>query len=103
MDNLTTFALLIHHNEQINMATLQPESQTQRHEMLLSMREKALALVEQVESEELLAEVIGLLSGSPLPCAYSHEQMEESLREAEIDFQNGHQVSHSSICERYGI
>ena len=104
MNNLTTFALrIIHNNEQINMSTMQPESQTQRNETLLSMREKALALVEQVESEELLAEVIGLLCGSSLPCAYSHEQMEESLREAENDFQNGRFVSHSSICERYGV
>lgn len=38
-----------------------------------------------------------------VPCTYSHEQMEASLLEAENDFQNGHYVSHTSICERYGV
>lgn len=37
------------------------------------------------------------------PCAYTHEQMEASLLEAEDDYQNGRFVSHSSICERYGV
>ena len=36
-------------------------------------------------------------------CAYTHEQMEVSLLEAEDDYQNGRFVSHSSICERYGV
>ena len=85
------------------MTTKDHESQTQQFQSLLSMRKRALALVEQTESEELLAEVIGLLGGSQLPCSYSHEQMEEALREAEADFQNGHFESHSSICEHYGV
>lgn len=37
------------------------------------------------------------------PCVYSHEQMEESLWKAEVDFQEGRYLSHSSICERYGV
>jgi DUF1680 family protein len=37
------------------------------------------------------------------PCVYSHEQMEEALREAEADYQEGRYLSHSSICERYGL
>ena len=37
------------------------------------------------------------------PCVYSHEQMEESLRDAEADYQEGRFMSHSSICERYGV
>lgn len=37
------------------------------------------------------------------PCVYSHEQMEESLREAEAEYKDGRYVSHSSICERYGV
>jgi hypothetical protein len=36
-------------------------------------------------------------------CVYSHEQMEESLQEAEMDYQEGRYLSHSSICERYGL
>jgi len=35
--------------------------------------------------------------------AYSHEQMQTSLIEAEKDYQNGRYVSHASICERYGV
>ena len=60
-------------------------------------------LVSQTESEELLAEAIAILRGMPLPCTYTNEQMEMSLREAEADYQNGNFVSHSSICERYGV
>lgn len=97
MNNLTTFALNnIHFKTQLDMAMRQDET-------IMSLREKALSLVERAESEELLAEVIGLLSGSSLPCAYSHEQMEASLQEAETDFQNGNFVSHSSICDLYDI
>ena len=41
--------------------------------------------------------------GSSLPCAYTHQKMEASLRQAEADFQNGDYVSHSSIKARYGV
>lgn len=102
MNNLTTFALTnICNKGQINKAMKQQNPQSS--ETVLSLREKALSLVGQTESEELLAEVIAILSGVPLPGAYSHEQMEASLIEAENDFQNGQYVSHTSICERYGI
>ena len=37
------------------------------------------------------------------PCVYSQEQMEEALREAEADYQEGRYVSHFSIRERYGL
>lgn len=103
MNNLTTFALdLILYKGQLNMTTTQQETQTPKLEKLSGLRKRALELVEQEESEDLLAEVIGVLSGAQLPCSYSHEQMEAALREAEIDFQNGRYVSHSSICDRYG-
>ena len=101
MNNLTTFALRFIPNNELNMTT--QGSQNQHCETLLSMREKALALVENAESEELLAEVIAILSGSSLPCAYTYEQMEVSLQAAETDFRNGNYESHSSICERYGV
>lgn len=101
MNNLTTFALRFMPNDEFNMTT--QGSQTQQCETLSSIREKALALVESTESEELLAEVIAILSGSSLPCVYTHEQMEVSLQAAETDFQNGNFESHSSICERYGV
>lgn len=72
-------------------------------DVLLSLRKKASALVSQSESEELLAEAVAILSGRPLPCAYSREQMANALREAESDYSNGRFISHSTICERYGV
>lgn len=84
------------------METLQ-EKEVQAHELLVALRNKVLALVSQSESEELLAEAVAILSGRPLPCAYTHEQMESVLREAEADYQNGDFESHSAICERYGV
>lgn len=103
MNNLTKFALRFIPNNELNMTKKTQGSQTQHYETLLSMREKALALVESAESEELLAEVIAILNGSSLPCAYTHEQMEVSLQAAETDYQKVNFESHSSICERYGV
>lgn len=77
--------------------------QIQGHDVLIALRQRALLLVSQSESEELLAEAVAILSGRPLPCAYTHDQMEAALREAETDYQKGRFVSHSTICERYGI
>ncbi len=87
-----------------NMETLHDTlPQIQGHEALIALRQRASLLVSQSESEELLAEAVAILSGRPLPCTYTHEQMESALLEAEKDYQNGRFVSHSSICERYGI
>ena len=85
------------------MDTLQQNKQNRLPDSLLNLRKRAVSLAEQVESEELLAEAVAILSGMPLPCAYTYEQMESSLREAEADYQNGRHLSHSSICERYGV
>ena len=79
------------------------EKEVHAHDLLVELRNKVLALVSQSESEELLAEAMAILSGSPLPCAYTHEQMVSVLREAETDYQNEDFVSHSVICERYGV
>ena len=84
------------------METLQ-EKEVQGRDLLIALRNKVLALVSQSESEELLVEAMAILSGRSLPCAYSHEQMLSVLREAEADYQNGDYVSHSAICERYGV
>ena len=85
------------------METVQELSHSKNHDTLVALRQRVSLLVSQTESEELLAEVVAILSGMPLPCAYTYEQMEMSLREAEADYQNGNYVSHSSICERYGV
>ena len=73
------------------------------YDAIVALRQRASLLVSQTESEELLAEAVAILSGMPLACAYTYEQMESSLREAEADYQSGNFVSHSSICERYGV
>jgi hypothetical protein len=85
------------------METTQEKTHSRNFDALLALRQRASLLVSQTESEELLAEAVAILSGMPLPCAYTHEQMESALREAEADYQNGHYVSHSSICEHYGV
>ena len=85
------------------METLQEQAFAQDQNALMALRQRASVLVSQSKSEELLAEAVAILSGMPLPCAYTYEQMESSLREAEADYQEGRYVSHSSICERYGV
>ena len=85
------------------METVQERTHLHNHDALLALRQRASMLVSQTESEELLAEAVAILSGTPLPCAYTYEQMESSLREAEADYQEGRHVNHSSICERYGV
>ena len=77
--------------------------QIQGQDVLVALRQRASLLVSQSESEELLAEAVAILSGRPLPCTYTYEQMESALREAEVDYENGRYVSQSTICERYGI
>ena len=81
------------------METVQERFHPKDIDVLLALRQRASMLVSQTESEELLAEAVAILSGMPLPCAYTYEQMEMSLREAEADYQNGNFVCHSSICE----
>ena len=85
------------------METVQERLHTKNLDALVALRQRASLLVSQTESEELLAEAVAILSGMPIPCAYTQEQMEMSLREAEADYQNGRYLSHSSICERYGV
>lgn len=85
------------------METIQERIHPSNFDALVALRQRASLLVSQTESEELLAEAVAILSGMPLPCAYTYEQMEKSLREAEADYQNGHYLSHSSICKRYGV
>jgi len=77
--------------------------QIQGRDTLMALRQRASMLVSQSESEEMLAEAVAILSGRPLPCTYTYEQMESALREAEVDYQNGRFISQSTMCERYGI
>lgn len=85
------------------METVQERSHSMNYDAIIALRQRASLLVSQTESEELLAEAVAILSGRTLPCAYTREQMEMSLREAEADYQSGNYLSHSSICERYGV
>ena len=85
------------------METLQELSHPYNIDNLKALRKRVSLLVSQTESEDLLAEALAVLSGMSFPCKYTKEQMEFSLNEAEADYQKGNIVSHSSICERYGI
>ena len=85
------------------METIEEKKHSKNFDTLVALRQRVSLLVSQTESEELLAEAMAILSGMPLPCAYTHEQMESVLREAEADYQNRRYVSHSSVCERYGV
>lgn len=72
-------------------------------ETITKLRKRASLLVSQTDSEELLSEAVAILSGVSLPCTYSQEQMELSLREAEADYQKMNTESHETICKRYGV
>ena len=85
------------------METIQEKTHLRNFDAIVALRQRASLLVSQTENEELLAEAVAILSGMPLPCAYTHEQMESALREAEADYRNRRYVTHSSICERYGV
>ena len=85
------------------METIEEKKHSKTFDTLVALRQRVSMLVSPTESEELLAEAVAVLSGMPLPCAYTHEQMESVLREAEADYQNRRYVSHSSVCERYGV
>ena len=72
-------------------------------ETIRKLRKHASLLVSQTDNEELLSEAVAILSGMPLPCTYSYEEMESSLNEAEADYQKGNTESHETICKRYGV
>ena len=76
---------------------------TQDQNTLIALRQKLSLLVSQSESEDLLADAVAILSRKPLPCAYTYEQMENALKESESDYESRNFISHSSICERYGL
>lgn len=90
-------------NNKLLMETIQEKSHPRNYDVLVALRQRASLLVSQTESEELHAEAVAILSGTLLPCAYTHEQMESVLQESEVDYQNGRFVSHSSVCERYDV
>lgn len=73
------------------------------HNSLIALRKRAQDLIAQTESEEILAEAVGILTGKPLPCAYSFEQMEEALRASEADYQKGDYTDHETLRQRYGL
>lgn len=73
------------------------------HNSLIALRKRAQDLIAQTESEEILAEAVGILTGKPLPCAYSFEQMEEALRASEADYQKGDYTDHETMRQRYGL
>ena len=70
---------------------------------LLSLRKKAIEYANQAEDEDLLAEVIMMLSGDKRPCAYTREEMAANLREADEDYKAGRFVTQEEIRAMYGL
>ena len=46
---------------------------------------------------------LSLLNGKRRPCAYTREEMAESLREAEADYKAGRYVPHEDLFKEYGL
>ena len=55
------------------METIEEKKHSKNFDALVALRQRVSLLVSQTESEELLAEAVAILSGMPLPCAYTHE------------------------------
>ena len=93
---------IIYNHYRMNTTTI-PHSTPSVPDGLMALRQRAQELIAKTESEEMLAEAVGILSGKPLPCAYSMEQMEMSLRVAEEDYRNGNCVDHETLRQQYGL
>ena len=84
----------------MNTATRTP---VHTNETLINLRKKATELAIQSENEELLAEVVAMLSGIKLPCTYTHEEFANVLHEAEADYEEKQCVSHEQLFAQYGL
>ena len=85
------------------METVATGNVRKMQDVLFSLREKALGLVMKSENKDDLEQVIALLSGKRYPCAYTREEMAESLHEAEADYKAGRYVSHEDLFKEYGL
>lgn len=70
---------------------------------LMSLRKKVASLATQSEDEELLAEVVALLSGLKRPCTYTTEDFASVLAEADEDYKAGRFVTQEELRTRYGL
>lgn len=84
----------------MNTATRTP---VHTNETLINLRKKATELAIQSENEELLAEVVAMLSGIKLPCTYTHKEFANVLHEAEADYEKKQCVSHEQLFAQYGL
>lgn len=84
----------------MNTATSTP---VHTDETLINLRKKATELAIQSENEELLAEVVAMLSGIKLPCTYTPEKFANVLHESEADYEKKQCVSHELLFAQYGI
>ena len=79
------------------METVATGNVRKKQDVLFSLREKALGLVMKSENKDDLEQVVALLSDKKRPCAYTREEMAESLREAEADYKAGRYVIHEDL------
>ena len=84
----------------MNTATRTP---VHTNETLINLRKKATELAIQSENEELLAEVVAMLSGIKLPCTYTYEDWASVCRESEADYDKRQCVSPERLFAQYGL
>ena len=56
-----------------------------------------------MQMENWTGDELTLLSGNRRPCAYTREEMAESLHEAEADYKAGRYVLHEDLFKEYGL
>ena len=78
-------------------------TQHSMYENLVSLRKKVTTLATQSEDEELLAEIVAMLSGVKRPCTYTTEEFASVLAEAEGDYRAGRFVTQEDLRSRYGL
>lgn len=73
------------------------------HDNLVSLRKRVSSLATKSEDEALLADVLAMLSGIKRPCAYTQEEFESVLAEADEDYKAGRFITQDELRARYGL
>lgn len=70
---------------------------------LVRLRRKATELTAISEDEEMLAEIVAMLSGKRLPCTYTEREFASVLQEADADHAAKRYMSHENLFAQYGL
>ena len=74
-----------------------------QYDNLIMLRKKVQDLATQSEDEEILAEIVAMLSGIKRPCTYSREEFKMVLQESDADYKAGRLTSHEELFAQYGL